>query len=54
VAKPAPKKKAKPAKNTGHTKKPVGKPKTDRANKRAKVIALMKRAKAPADKVKES
>ena len=38
-------KKAKPAKNGGRGKKVVGKPKADRANKKAEVIAMMKRAK---------
>jgi hypothetical protein len=40
-----PGKKAKHAKNGGRAKKVVGKPKADRANKKAEVIALMKRAK---------
>ena len=40
-----PAKKAKPAKNTGRAKKAAGKPKADRANKKAEVIAMMKRAK---------
>jgi hypothetical protein len=47
--KPKPKrataKKAKPAKKAGRTKKSASKPKADRANKKADVIALMKRAK---------
>jgi hypothetical protein len=38
-------KKPKAAKNTGRAKKPTGKPKTDRANKKAEVIEMMKRAK---------
>jgi hypothetical protein len=38
-------KKAKPAKKAGRTKKATSKPKTDRVNKKAEVIALMKRAK---------
>ncbi len=38
-------KKAKPAKNKARAKKASGKPKTDRANKKAEVIASMKRAK---------
>ena len=40
-------KKAKPAKRVGRTKKAAGKPKADRTNKnkKADVIALMKRAK---------
>ena len=38
-------KKAKAAKKAGPTKKPATKPKADRANKKAEVIALMKRAK---------
>jgi hypothetical protein len=38
-------KKAKPAKNAGRAKKPTGKPETERANKKAEVIAMMKRAK---------
>jgi hypothetical protein len=37
-------KKAKPAKKVSQSKKPANKPKTDRANKKAEVIALMKRA----------
>jgi hypothetical protein len=41
----APAKKAKPAKKAGRAKKPATKPKGDRANKKAEVIALMKRAK---------
>jgi hypothetical protein len=44
-AKRAPAKKAKPAKKASRAKKPAGKPKADRANKKAEVIALMKRAK---------
>ena len=40
-----PAKKAKPAKKAGRAKKPASKPKADRANKKAEVIALMKRAK---------
>jgi hypothetical protein len=39
-------KKVKAAKKARHTKKPVSKPKADRANKKAEVIALMKRAKS--------
>jgi hypothetical protein len=38
-------KKAKPAKQAGRAGKPASKPKTDRANKKAEVIAMMKRAK---------
>jgi hypothetical protein len=38
-------KKAKPAKKMGRTKKPADKPKANRANKKAEVIAMMKRAK---------
>jgi hypothetical protein len=38
-------KKAKPAKKVGRAKKPASKPKPDRANKKAEVIAMMKRAK---------
>jgi hypothetical protein len=38
-------KKAKPAKNAARAKKPTGKPKADRANKKAEVIEMMKRAK---------
>jgi hypothetical protein len=38
-------KKAKPAKKAGCAGKPASKPKTDRANKKAEVIAMMKRAK---------
>src|ERR1700722_3760701 len=38
-------KKAKPAKKEGRAKKPASKPKTDRANKKAEVIAMMKRPK---------
>ena len=37
--------KIKPAKKAGRAKKPSSKPKADRANKKAEVIALMKRAK---------
>jgi hypothetical protein len=40
-----PAKKAKPAKTAGRAKKPAGKPKADRAKKKADVIAMMKRAK---------
>ena len=40
-----PAKKTKPAKKAGAAKRPAGKPKSDRANKKAEVIALMKRAK---------
>jgi hypothetical protein len=36
---------AKPAKKTARSKKPAGKSKVDRANKKAEVITLMKRAK---------
>lgn len=36
-------KKAKPAKKAGRAKKPAGKPKAERANKKAEVIAMMKR-----------
>ena len=38
-------KKAKPAKKAGRAKKVAAKPKRDRTNKRAEVIAMMKRAK---------
>lgn len=38
-------KKAKPAKKPRQPKKAASKPKADRANKKAEVIALMKRAK---------
>ena len=38
-------KKAKPAKNARRAKKAASKPKADRANKKAEVIAMMKRAK---------
>jgi hypothetical protein len=38
-------KKAKPATKAGRSKKPAGKPKAGRTNKKAEVIALMKRAK---------
>ncbi len=38
-------KKAKPAKKAGRTRKGASKPKADRANKKAEVVALMKRAK---------
>jgi hypothetical protein len=38
-------KKAKPAKKAARAQKPAGKPRADRANKKAEVIALMKRAK---------
>ena len=38
-------KKAKPAKKAPRAKKPAGKPKADRTNKKAEVIATMKRAK---------
>ena len=44
-AKRAPAKKAKPAKKAGPATKPATKPKANRANKKADVIALMKRAK---------
>jgi hypothetical protein len=40
-----PAKKAKPAKTAARTKKPASKPKAGRANKKAEVIAMMKRAK---------
>ena len=40
-----PAKKAKPAKKAARARKPASKPKADRANKKAEVIALMKRAK---------
>ena len=40
-----PAKKAKPAKKAGRAEKPASKPKADRANKKAEVIAMMKRAK---------
>jgi hypothetical protein len=38
-------KKAKPAKKAARTKKAAAKPKADRTNKKAEVIAMMKRAK---------
>src|SRR3984893_7175781 len=38
-------KKAKPGKKAGRAKKPAAKPKVDRTNKKAEVIARMKRAK---------
>ena len=38
-------KKAKPAKKAGRAKKAAAKPKVDRINKKAEVIAMMKRAK---------
>jgi hypothetical protein len=38
-------KKAKPAKKTSRAKKAAGKPKVDGTNKKAEVIAMMKRAK---------
>jgi hypothetical protein len=41
----APAKKTKPAKKAGRAKKSATKPKADRANKKAEVIAMMKRAK---------
>ena len=41
----APAKKARLAKKAGRAGKPASKPKTDRANKKAEVIAMMKRAK---------
>jgi hypothetical protein len=44
-AKRTPAKKAKPAKKAGRAGKPASKPTTDRANKKAEVIAMMKRAK---------
>jgi len=37
---------AKPAKKAGRAKKPAAKPKAERTNKKAEVIAMMKRAKA--------
>jgi hypothetical protein len=40
-----PGKKAKPAKKAGNAKKAASKPKPERANKTAEVIAMMKRAK---------
>jgi hypothetical protein len=40
-----PAKKAKPTKKVSRAKKPAAKPKTDRTNKKADVIAMMKRAK---------
>jgi hypothetical protein len=40
-----PAKKAKPARKAPQAKKAAGKPKADRANKKAEVIAMMKRAK---------
>jgi hypothetical protein len=45
IAKRPPAKKAKPAKKTARAKKQAAKPKVDRANRKAEVIALMKRAK---------
>ena len=49
IAKPKgarkPTKKAKPAKKAGRAKKPAGKPKTDGTDKKAEVVAMMKRAK---------
>jgi hypothetical protein len=44
-AKHAPAKKTKAAKKPARAKKPAGKPKADRANKKAEVVALMKRTK---------
>jgi len=44
-AKRKPTKQGKPAKKSGRPKKAAGKPKSDRTNKKAEVIALMKRAK---------
>jgi hypothetical protein len=38
-------KKTKPATKSSRSKKPAAKPKADRANKKAEVIAMMKRAK---------
>lgn len=38
-------KKAKPAKKAGRAKKPASRPKADRADKKAEVVTLMKRAK---------
>jgi hypothetical protein len=38
-------KKTKPAKKAGRAKKAAAKPRTDRTNKKAEVIAMMKRAK---------
>jgi len=43
--KPRATKKTKPAKKASPAKKAAGKPKEDRANKKAEVVALMKRAK---------
>ena len=40
-----PTKKNKPANKGARTRKPAGKPNTERANKKAEVIAMMKRAK---------
>ena len=40
-----PTQKAEPAKKASRAKKPAGKPKADGANKKAEVIAMMKRAK---------
>jgi hypothetical protein len=40
-----PAKKTTPSKKAVRAKKPAGKPKADRANKKAEVIAMMKRAK---------
>ena len=38
-------KKAKPVRNSGQAKKPAGKPAVEASNKKAEVIAMMKRAK---------
>ena len=40
-----PAKKTKPSKKAARPKKPAGKPKSDRINKKAEVVAMMKRAK---------
>jgi hypothetical protein len=40
-----PTEKAKPSKKAGRAKKPAAKPKVERTNKKAEVIAMMKRAK---------
>jgi len=47
-------KKAKPAKKAGQAKKPAGKPTADRTNKKAEVIALLKRAKTMAARLSPS
>jgi hypothetical protein len=47
-------KKAKPAKKAGRGKKPASKPKADRTNKKAEVIAMMKRAKGATLEIMEA